>query len=127
MNENKYQQLFEKSRVYKFGGRQGESRRVFVFSADLFNEGSQTPWVTQAAWEDKMEKMKTFFSSQNTDIDATIAFDGRSRACRKELERIMENRRHYCELWLVYAPSKRLGRRVPFASDTRELYSSAFR
>ena len=61
-----------------------------------------------------------FFSVQNGPCDATVVFDGRSRECRKGLEAVMESRRNFSELWLVYAPSKRLGRKVCFASDTRE-------
>ena len=37
--------------------------------------------------DEQMQRIMHFFSSQNTDFDATMAFDGRSHACRKELER----------------------------------------
>ena len=32
----------------------------------------------------------------------------------------MERQRHFCELWVVYAPTKRMGRKVCFASDNKE-------
>ena len=50
-----------------------------------------------------------------------MTFDGRSRECRKELEKTMEIRRHFCELWIVYLATMRLGRKVSFGSDNKEV------
>ena len=67
-----------------------------------------------------MKTILSFFSAQNGPFDATMAFDGRSRSCRKAIELVMEKRRHFCELWVVYAPTRRMGRKVFFASDNKE-------
>ena len=32
----------------------------------------------------------------------------------------MEKRRHFCEIWVVYVPTKRMGRKVFLASDNKE-------
>ncbi len=116
----KYEQLYEKSKVYQFSGRPGESHRLFVFSAELHSEGSDAPWATPVPWDPSMDTILSFFSSQNGPFDTTIAFDGRSRSCRRAIELVMEKRRHFCELWLVYAPTRRMGRKVCFASDNKE-------
>ena len=120
MNESGYQLLLEKSLVYRSSGRAGESHRVFMLSAELLSESGSTPWVTPAPADPVLEPVLSFFSAQNGPHDATVVFDGRSRECRKQLETIMETRRHFSELWFVYASSKRLGRKVCFASDNRE-------
>ena len=67
-----------------------------------------------------MDTILSFFSTQNGPFDVTMAFDGRSRSCRKAIEAVMEKRRHFCERWVVYAPTKRMGRKVCFASDNKE-------
>ena len=67
-----------------------------------------------------MDTILSFFSTMNGAFDVTMAFDGSSRSCRKAIEAVMEKRRHFCELWVVYAPTKRMGRKVCFASDNKE-------
>ena len=84
MTTNKYQELLENSKVYAFDGRCGESHRLFTFSAELFHEGGDFPWAAPASWEGGMDTILHFFSKQNASADATVAFDGRSRACRKK-------------------------------------------
>ena len=120
MTEANYQQLYEKSKVYQFSGSAGESHRLFVFSAELHSEGPETPWATPVVWEKSMDTILSWLSSQNAPCDTTMAFDGRSRSCRKAIELVMEKRRHFCELWVVYAPTRRMGRKVFFASDNKE-------
>ena len=39
---------------------------------------------------------------------------------QEQIDDIMEKRRNFCELWVLYAPTKRLGRKVSFASDSKE-------
>ena len=110
MTESRYQQMYEKSKVYQFSGRPGESRRLFVFSAELHSEGSDAPWATPLAWEPSMDTILSFFGAQNGPFDTTVAFDGRSRSCRKAIAPVMEKRRHQCELWVVYVLTKWWGR-----------------
>ena len=84
MTTTKYQQLFEQSKAYTFEhGRSGETHRLFVFSAELFHEAGDAPWAAATEWAVGMETVLDFFSGKNGSIDATVAFDGRSRACRK--------------------------------------------
>ena len=45
---------------------------------------------------------------------------GEAAHAGKKLDDIMEKRRNFCELWVLYDPTRRLGRRVSFASDTKE-------
>ena len=86
-----------------------------MFSAGLHPEAHEAPWATPAPWDDSMDTILSFFSTQTGSV--TMAFDGRSRSCRKSIETVMEKQRHFCELWVVYAPTKRMGRKVCFASD----------
>ena len=62
-----------------------------------------------------------FMCSQTAANDVLLACDGRSRACRSKLEKTMEPFRNLNELLVVYSPTPRLGRRVSFASDNREV------
>ena len=95
MTESKYQQLYEKSKVFQFVGRPAESHRLFVFSAELHSEAHEAPWATPAPWDDSMDTILSFFSTMNGAFDVTMAFDGRSRSCRKAIEAVMEKRRHF--------------------------------
>ena len=52
--------------------------------------------------------------------DVLLFCDGRSRACRAKLESLVLSARHLSEIWIVYKPTPRLGRKVTFASDNRE-------
>ena len=36
------------------------------------------------------------------------------------MENMLDSRRNYCELWIVFTPTSRLGRKVSFASDDKE-------
>jgi hypothetical protein len=48
--------------------------------------------------------------------------DGRSKSFRRNLEDFCERRcTHVSEMWVVYKPTARCGRRVSFASDNREV------
>ena len=67
-----------------------------------------------------MDTILAFFTTMQNAFDVTMAFDGRSRSCRKSIEAVIEKRRHFCELWVVYAPTTRMGRKVSFASDNKE-------
>jgi hypothetical protein len=53
--------------------------------------------------------------------DVIMLMDGRSRACRRKLEKVAGELRHLHEAWIVYKPTKRLGRRVAFGADNKEM------
>ena len=112
--------LEKQTRTHQFVGKVGESHRVFVFSADTFGLESAEPWRTREPTRD-LDTMMTFMSRQTGPCDIILAFDGRNVADRKKMCTAMESTRHCCELWIVYAPTKRMGRRVAWASDAREV------
>ena len=58
---------------------------------------------------------------QNGPCDVLLSFDGRNGSNRKAMGEILDSSRHMCELWIVYEPTKRLGQRASWASDTREV------
>ena len=101
ITSNMYLKLFEKSKVYGFTGRPAESHRLIVFSAGLENEADVTPWSTPTPWTDTSEAILDFCKTQRGQSDVIMAFDGRSRACRNAIQSVMEERRHFCELWVV--------------------------
>jgi len=53
--------------------------------------------------------------------DCLVFCDGRSRACRRALEAATEDMRHIAEIFLVFKPSPRLGRRLSWSSDNTEV------
>jgi hypothetical protein len=50
-----------------------------------------------------------------------VFFDGRSRHWRRELEKLTDKARQLTELWLIFQQTPRLGRKVCFGSDNREI------
>jgi hypothetical protein len=50
-----------------------------------------------------------------------VFLDGRSRACRAKLETMLVGAKNLSEVWIVYRPSPRLGRKVSWGSDNREV------
>ena len=46
--------------------------------------------------------------------------DGRSICCRRSCEEAAKSMRNVHEAWVVYKPTKRLGRRLAFGADSRE-------
>ncbi len=61
-----------------------------------------------------------FIMLQKGPSDALLACDGRSRQCRKAIEDGMATARHLSEVWVVFTPTPRLGRKVAWASDNKE-------
>ncbi len=57
---------------------------------------------------------------QNASCDVLLLSDGRSRSCRLNIEKAIADARYVHEAWVVYAPTKRLGRRVAFAADNND-------
>ena len=118
---------YQTTNIYKsFKGKPGEANVLFALSADIFGlERPSTAWLSPMSWENQLETAKAavnFMCAQNSPSDAKVWFDGRSREIRRRIEERLdeEQPRHLCEIWVVYQDSKKFGRRVPFASDTRE-------
>jgi hypothetical protein len=115
------QALFEKSTsFYQFQGKVSESHRVFLFSADIWSEPQTSPWTSVPTWDENAKHMIEWMLSQVGAQDVLVFCDGRSRSCRSKLEDMTKHMRHLSEVWVVYKPSPRLGRKVSFASDNRE-------
>lgn len=102
-----------------------QAHRLFVWSGDVFAESQDSPWSKPPAWSDTARAAVEFIVAQKGPSDTHLFCDGRSRACRRELEALTETDRHVSEIWVVYKPTHRLGRRVSFASDNREVLLSA--
>ena len=115
------QRWFEKqTAAHNFAGKAGEAHRVFVFSADTFGQESEQPWATTAATKE-INIILDFLARQTGNADVILSFDGRNLTDRKALAAGMSKARNSCELWVVYLPTRRLGRRVAWSSDTREV------
>ena len=98
----------------------GAAHRMFFFGADTNWEPEEKPWSTPAAWSVDCAAKVAYMLAQQGPSDILVFSDGRSRAVRHELEKIWEKLRHCVEIWVVYVPSPRMGRKVSLASDTRE-------
>ena len=112
---------FEASAVHKYQGKAGQAHRVIIFSADLCSDGEEKPWSTPTKWSETAQQMVEYMVTHTGPADVLLACDGRSRQRRLSLEKALVDARHVSELWLVYAPSARLGRKVSFASDNKEV------
>lgn len=118
-----WQRWFESAHAaHRFTGKVGESHRVFVLSSDTFGREGDAPWfnVTDAG-EKELETVLKFAVAQTGPCDILLFFDGRSAGNRKTILKHIEHARHLCEVWVVYAPQRRAGRRVAWASATREM------
>jgi len=115
------QTTFENTAAHTFAGKPTESHRLFLFSADLVAETSDTPWSAPPQWHEAGSALVEFVLAQTGPADVLVFCDGRSRSCRAKLEEMTQSMRHLTEVWVVYTPSPRLGRKVSFASDNREV------
>ena len=115
------QAYFETTPVYPLQGRPGEIHRVFVFSAELSAEDETTPCTSPAPLANNTNEVCFAFMKTQTAPGAVIILcDGRSIACRRACEDASQNMRHVHEAWVVYKPTKRLGRRVAYGADNRD-------
>ena len=115
------QAWFERQRnAYHFVGKAGESHRIFIFSADTAESEGEEPW--KCTTDSKhLDVVLEFMKAQTGPCDVLLCFDGRNKADRAALAASLEECRNLCELWLIYNSTKRLGRRVAWSSDTREV------
>ena len=120
-SKQQLQGYFEKTPVYNFVGKACESHRVFVFNSELFAESRTTPWSSAAELPSTADLYLEWIASQTAPSDVLLVADGRSRQCRRKIENALEKARHLHEAWIVYKSSGRLGRRVAFAADNKEM------
>jgi len=114
------QKWFEKQKAHQFVGKAGESHRVFVISGDTLGKEGPEPWKltsekTELSW------FLEFMLRQTGPCDVILSFDGRNAADRSAMATNMQKARNLAELWVVFQSTKRLGRRVAWASDSREI------
>lgn len=111
------QAFFERTPAYTFAGRPGESHRVFLFSADLVRECRNASWATPCECDKTARPLLEFMLSQVGPADICVWFEGRSKSWRKEIDKATENARRLAELWLIFRPPPRLGRKISFAPE----------
>ena len=114
------QTYYEASPIFRFQGRPGEQHRVFIFSAELSAEAEHSPWAAPAELAPHAEACFDFLKKQLAPSDVVMLCDGRSIMCRRSCENATKDMRNVHEAWVVYKPTKRLGRRVAFGADNRE-------
>lgn len=118
-----YQTFFEKTDTFKspFALKPAEAHRVFLFSADLWHEAHAAPWANPPDWQGSADVAVEWMLSQAGPADVLVFCDGRSRVCRRAIEKASESARNTAEIFVVYAPTPRLGRRVAFGSANCEV------
>ena len=115
------QTWFERQRsAHHFVGKAGESHRVFVFSADTAELEGDEPWRNTSKCKN-LGAVLEFMKRQTGPSDVLLVFDGRDQCDRKAMAASMETCRNVCEVWVIYNSTKRLGRRVAWSSDSREI------
>ena len=109
-------------------GKVGEKHRVFLMSCDLLHEsGGGAAWARAPEWKDDLGgHCCKFMLSKRGHADLLVFSDGRSRACRKALEQTTSDARNQSELWVTFQATTRLGRRVAWSSDNKEMSIVSF-
>ena len=126
--EKELDAAFEASSAHTWdGGRATEKHRVFIFSADLIHESEGPAWARTPEWHAALsEECCKFMQSKRGPADLLVFCDGRSRSCRNALEKLTQDARNQIELWATYQASSRLGRRVAWGSDNKEVIIMSF-
>jgi hypothetical protein len=115
------QKWFEKQRMaFEFMGKAGQSHRLFVFSADTYGAEADEPWHDTHSTKD-LRVILDFMKAQKGPADVLLSLDGRNVTDRKAMMQAFESARNVCDIWIVYEPERRAGRRVAWASDSREM------
>ena len=94
---------------------------MFVFSAELFAEAPTAPWVTLAELGSAATPYLEWLHDVRGSYDVIMIGDGRSRQSRRQIDQVCGDIRNLHEAWITYNPTKRLGRRVAYASDNQEV------
>lgn len=113
--------------VKDFTGKQKESHRAFVFSADLADEAAAEPWrelSDASADSPHAAAMLSWMLTQRGPFDILVFADGRSRRARRVIEEALKDRAHVVEFWVIFGGgSSRVcpGRDVTFGAANREV------
>ena len=120
-SEKELDVAYQTTSAYTWDGKAGESHRAFIFSSDLLHDSEGPSWAKVPEWKDPLGSVACkFVHSKTGHADMLVFFDGRSRPCRIALEALAANVRNPTEIWLTYASTNRLGRRVAWSSDNKE-------
>jgi hypothetical protein len=108
--------------VTDWKGEPLHAHRLFVFSAELFNEHRSEPWAKGAEWSSDAKNIVLYALEQKRPEDVVLLFDGRSRKCRREMEKLCDEASptHFMEMHIAYKPTSRLGRKVAFSGQNIE-------
>ena len=108
-------------------GKVGEKHRVFLMSCDLLHESGGGAWARAPEWKDDLGgHCCKIMLSKRGHADLLVFSDGRPRACRKGLEQTTSDARNQSELWVTFQATTRLGRRVAWSSDNKEMSIVSF-
>jgi hypothetical protein len=120
-SEKELDAVYHATSAYKWEGKAAESHRAFIFSSDLLHDSEGPSWATVPPWRETLATAACkFVLSKVGHADMLVFFDGRSRQCRSALEAMTATVRNPTEIWLTYASTNRLGRRVAWSSDNKE-------
>ena len=108
-------------------GVAGEKHRVFLMSCDLLHESGGPAWARATEWKEELgAHCCKFMLSKRTHADLPVFSDGRPRARREALEQNTPDARNQSELWVTFQATTRLGRRVAWSSDNKEVSIVSF-
>ena len=117
------QQYFEKTPLYSWAdGKPREAHRVFIFSADLWDESQTEPWCNHKdPASSQGEEILSWVCGMTGTSDVILLADGRAKKWRRVLEDKFLTARNCHETWVVYKPFKNIGsRKLAFGSDHKE-------
>ena len=120
-SEKGIQEVYEESSLFSWEGKATERHKVFLFSADLHHEELGAAWASLPGWKEQMAASVRFMLTKQGHSDLLAFADGRARQSRRELEKLVDSARNFSEVTVVFQSSPRLGRRVAWSSDNREM------
>ena len=96
---------------------------LYVLSGDTFEETVAKPWVETSSWSSKAKEAFEAMAAVEDPRRYLLFADGRSKEFRRQFDDLTESNEkclYVEELWIVYKPSARTGRRISFNSANRE-------
>ena len=110
--------------IKEFKGTKLEAHRAWIFSCDLFAEHATAPWCNEPPWSQQGLQAIQYILSQKNEYDVIFLFDGRSRNCRRQIEKAIDEvgSATVTEMHIHFKPTSRAGRRVAFSSHSVETF-----
>ena len=106
-----------------FQGVVNESHRAFVLSGDLLGEKGSEPWLNSSDPPPHFADILQYLTSQRGSTDVLLAFDGRNRVGRRQIEDALLHLPSSSEIFLTYdsTPSSWCSRKHPFSCRNTEI------